>query len=323
MHADAARSRGRHGTKRTPSALQFSVDDELHLGFVAAAANLHAQVYGLKGSEDAAFFRASLAALPAQDPSSTVAAPPAADADAASAEADAVAACEQALAALPSPSSLAGFRLATLQYDADDASHGDFAAAAAALRAVCYRIPAPDALVARLSAGGVPGALQPAAALAGGLLALEVCKLAAQPCPPLHAFRCRYASLASAQLLSAQPAAVCTARVVGAGGRVLDWSLWDRIDIDARGLTLADALARLQEQLGVRPSMLSHGKCLLYADFIAPAKRAERLAMGIQQLVETVGKAALPASCKHLICSVSASDEQDEDVEVPDVRFLV
>jgi hypothetical protein len=61
------------------------------------------------------------------------------------------------------------------------------------------------------------------------------------------------------------------------------------------------------------------GKCLIYADFLAPAKRTERLAMTILQLVETVAKATLPAGCKHVIFSVSASDENDDDVEVPDL----
>jgi ubiquitin-activating enzyme E1 len=280
-------------------------------------------VYGLKGSTDAAFFRASLAMLPAAAAKQPHVCPPAAEVDAATEEADAIAACEQALAALPSPSSLAGFRLATLPYDADVVAHGDFVAAAAALRAVCYRIPAPDPLIARLSAGGVPCALQPTAALAAGLLTLEVCKFAAQPRPPLSALRCRFASLAAPLLVGAQPTAVSTARIVGAGGRTLDWSLWDRIELDARGLMLAEALARLEEQLGLRPSMVSHGKCLLYADFLAPAKRAERLQMRVAPLVEAVSKAPLPAGCRHLLLSVSVSDEQDEDVEVPDVRCLV
>ncbi len=278
-------------------------------------------MYGLNGSSDAAFFRGCLAALPVATTGAHAAAPDAADA--AAEEAAVLAACEEALGALPPPSTLAGFRLAPLQYDPDDTAHGDFIAAAAALRAACYRIPSPDALTARLVAGGVPGALQPTAALAAGLLTLEVCKLAAQPRPPLAAFRCHFASLSAPLLLGAQPSAVATARVVGTGGRTLEWSLWDRLELDARGLPLADALARLQEQLGVRPSMLSYGKCLLYADFLAPAKRAERLAMTLVTLVEAVSKAPLPAGCKHLVLSVSASDEQDEDVEVPDVLCAV
>lgn len=313
----------RHGTKRTPTPQQFSSDDQLHLRFIAAAANLHAQVYGLNGSSDLQFFRDSLAQLPVRTPralgaTAAAAAPP----DAAAEEAEALAACEQALAALPSPSSLAGFRLATLQYDADVPAHGDFVAAAAALRAACYRIPPPDALAARLSAGGVPGALQPTAALAAGLLTLEVCKIAAarpQP-PPLASLRCRFANLALPLQVEAQPCAVTKSRIAGAGGRTLEWSLWDRIELDARGLTLGAALERLQHQVGLRPSMVSHGKSLLYADFLAAAKRQERLQMSITTLVETVAKAPLPATCTHIMLSVSASDEHDDDVEMPDVR---
>jgi ubiquitin-activating enzyme E1 len=284
------------------------------------AANLHAEVYGLKGSTDAAFFRAQLATLPAAAAKASVLA---GATDAAMEDAAAVAACEEALAALPPPSTLAGFRLAVLQYDVDDAIHGGFIAAASALRAACYRIPPQDALVARLAAGGVPSALQPAAALAGGLLTLEVCKQASQPKLPLTAFRSRFASLAEPCVVAAEPTAVTKARVCGAGGRTLDWSLWDRMELDARGKTLADVLAHLQERLGLRPSMLSYGKCLIYADFLAPAKRNERLAMSVVQLVETVAKTTLPAGCRHVVFSVSASDEQDDDVEVPDLCVTI
>ena len=310
----------RHRSKRAPTPLEFTAENELHFGFLVTAANLHARVYGLKGSTDTAFFRTQLAALPTGTAKSSMLA---GTADAAMEDAAAVAACEEALAALPPPSSLAGFRLAILQYDVDDTFHGGFIAAASALRAACYRIPPQDALVARLAAGGVPAALQPAAALAGGLLTLEVCKHAARPKLPLAAFRCRFASLADPCMVPAQPTAVTTARVCGAGGRTLDWSLWDRMELNARGLTLSVVLAKLQEQLGLRPSMLSYGKCLIYADFLAPAKRTERLAMTILQLVETVAKASLPAGCRQVVFSVSASDANDDDVEVPDLCAIL
>ena len=313
----------RHGSKRTPTPLTFSADNELHFAFLVTASNLHAEVYGLKGSTDASFFRAQLATLPAAATGTAKTNALAGATDAALEDAAAIAACEEALAALPPPSSLAGFRLAVLRYDVDDTIHGDYIAAASALRAACYRIPPPDALVARLAAGGVPAALQPAVALAGGLLTHELCKQVLRPKLPLAAFRCRFASLADPCLVAAQPIAVTTARVCGAGGRTLDWSLWDRMELDARGMTLADVLARLQGQLGLRPSMLSYGKCLIYADFLAPAKRTERLAMSVVQLVETVAKTTLPAGCKQVVFSVSASDEQDDDVEVPDLCVTI
>ena len=97
--------------------------------------------------------------------------------------------------------------------------------------------------------------------------------------------------------------------------------------VKADGDKLSDAaeaeLQALAAQLGLRISMLSHGKCLLFADFLPPAKRAERLAMPLPQLVETVSKAPLPPGCRHLVFSLSASDEADDDVEVPDVRCLI
>merc|ERR1719421_2759745 len=45
------------GPKRPPTPLAFSSDDELHIDFILAAANLRAFNYGLKGSTDRAFIK--------------------------------------------------------------------------------------------------------------------------------------------------------------------------------------------------------------------------------------------------------------------------
>ena len=306
-----------HGAKRLPAPAAFHPDDPLHLRFVAAAANLQARVYGLNGCSDLDFFRRALAALPPPQPSPPVGAvPEMGDAEAAIS----AAACEEALAALPAPSSLAGYRLAPLTYDADADEPARFIAAASAMRARCFRIPEPGARTAQLAAGSVLGALQPTAALAGGLLALQLAALAAHPPaagappPPLSAFRCCYASLAASLLVQAQPTPAPSQR---AGA--LAWTLWDRLELDARGTTLEEALAALQLRLGLRPSMVSYGKSLLFADFLAPAKRAERLALTLPALVESVCKAALAPAVTHLALAVSVCDAEDEDVDVPGV----
>lgn len=73
----------------------------------------------------------------------------------------------------------------------------------------------------------------------------------------------------------------------------------------------------------VQISMVSHGKSLLYAEFLGRKKVQERLAMKLLKLVTVVGKTVVPASEATLTFSVTCSDANDDDVEVPDVTVQI
>lgn len=141
------------GPKRCPSVHVFDADNEMHMEFLVAAANLRAQVYGLKGETDRAVFLKVLPKIevPAFEPAQGVkietdekkAEEAAKRAASATADADAVHAL---VAELPVPSSLAGFKLEAHEFEKDDPTnfHMDFITATSNLRATCYSIEPAD-----------------------------------------------------------------------------------------------------------------------------------------------------------------------------------
>ncbi|GAA6018992.1 hypothetical protein JCM10207_006282, partial [Rhodosporidiobolus poonsookiae] len=125
------------GPKRAPDALTFDYNNPTHLGFIVAAANLHAYNYGLKGDTDISRFKKVLDGvfLPEFTPKAGVQVqvkddePVANDKDKPAAEEDDLATLAQSL---PQPSSLAGYRMVPAQFEKDDDTnhHIDFITAA-------------------------------------------------------------------------------------------------------------------------------------------------------------------------------------------------
>jgi ubiquitin-activating enzyme E1 len=98
------------------------------------------------------------------------------------------------------------------------------------------------------------------------------------------------------------------------------FTLWDRFDVDGSGrdMTLAEFLAHMEKNEGVRVTMLSCANAILYS-FYLPKK--DRMAMGLAQIVALVTKKPVEASMLQFeVCCVDPEDD-DVDVEAPPVRY--
>ena len=135
-------------------------------------------------------------------------------------------------------------------------------------------------------------------------------------------FRCSYGSLGGHAHVSASPAALAT-KTTRTSPTTPDvtFTAWDAWTFDARdGVSLAGFLDRFRERVGLEPSAVARGKALLFADFMNLAKpeTAARLNTPLVKLFEDalVDGETTPA---RVGVSVTACDERDEDVDVPEV----
>jgi hypothetical protein len=270
------------GPKRPPQPIQFSADDPLHLGMIIAAANLRAFNYGLKGSRDPEFFKKAVGAamVPEFVPKQglRIQSDPKEGEKPAEAPLDDDEECENTIKSLPSPSSLAGYRMLPVEFEKDDETnfHIDFIAAASNLRARNYKIPEADHHRTKQIAGKIIPAIATTTSLVTGLVCLELIKLTS-PNKPLEAFKNGFVNLALPFLSFSEPIAA-PSRKVGANGPA--WTLWDRYEIDeGRELTLKEFIDFFKTKHQLEVTMVSSGVSILYSFFTNAKKLAERMPM--------------------------------------------
>lgn len=321
------------GTKRPPSPLEFNECDSLDIAFVRSAANLRAAMYGITGTcEDFRVLNALKSVhiepfVPAQGVKI-----PTTEAEAKEDGAnddgpagggfmvDVDQQCCDIIQSLPSPATLAGFRLQPIEFDKDIDAHMEVVMAASNLRARSYKIPLADMHETRLIAGKIIPAIATTTALVTGLVCVEIVKATQKK--PLDDHRNWFLNLALPHFACSEPIPPATNTAV-LQGKEWKWSAWDSLEVDGRqGMTLAQLFDYLKDKHGLEVTMLSYGVSILYSFFANKKKIAERMTMQMPDLVENVTKKPVNATQKYMIFEICAQDaETCDEVEVPYIRF--
>jgi len=319
------------GPKRPPTPLVFSTDDPMHLDFLLAAANLRAFNYGLKGSTDRAFIKkvVDTVMVPEFVPKSGVkitSDPKEEEKEggaAAAAPPDDEAICDEITKQLPTPSSLAGYRMTPCEFEKDDDTnfHIDFITACSNLRATNYKIAEADKLKTKQIAGKIIPAIATTTAMVTGLVCIEMLKLVQGSSKKLEDYKNAFCNLALPFVSFSEPIAAPTKKV-GKSGK-MSWTLWDRFDInEGRDITLEEFLALFNERHGLEVTMISSGVSILYSFFTNAKKLKERMPLPMSQLVTEVSKTEFKPKQTYVTFEICCNDTaDDEDVEVPYVRY--
>ena len=274
------------GPKRTPTPLNFSPNDPTHLAFIIAGANLHAFNYGISPppsiTKDHYGQVADLMIIPKFRPDSNIriqaddkepdpnAAPSTFNDDAEE--------LNKIVESLPSPSSLAGYRLTPVEFEKDDDSnhHIDFITAASNLRAMNYDIPVADRHKTKFIAGKIIPAIATTTALVTGLVVLELYKIIDGK-TDLEQYKNGFVNLALPFFGFSEPIASPKGKYKNKQSEevVID-KLWDRFEIDDVRLT---EFLKYFDDRGLTVNMVSSGVSLLYASFYPPSKVKDRMPM--------------------------------------------
>ncbi|KAK7470927.1 E1 ubiquitin-activating protein [Stygiomarasmius scandens] len=311
---DAVTSTGQpfwSGPKRAPDPLTFNSKDPLHLAFIVAAANLHAYNYGLKGETDMNVYRkvADSVIVPEFTPQSGVKVQindndPVPQSDSGDAS--------ESISQLPSPSSLAGYRLTPVEFEKDDDTnhHIDFITASSNLRATNYSITLADRHTTKQIAGKIIPAIATTTSLVTGLVCLELYKIIDGK-KKLESYKNGFVNLALPFFGFSEPIAAGKNKYGNT-----EWTLWDRFEFK-NDPTLQEIVNWFQKEHKLDITMVSQGVSMLWSSFVGKKKSEERLPMKFSRLVEHVSKKPVPPHVKYFIVEVMVSDEEGEDVEVP------
>lgn len=271
------------GPKRAPTPLKFDSSNPTHHAFIVAASNLHAFNYGIKNpGADKAYYRKVVdnMIIPEFTPSSGVKIQadenePDPNAQQGGSSFDDNNEVQRLVEALPSPKSLAGFRLQPVEFEKDDDTnhHIDFITAASNLRADNYEIQQADRHKTKFIAGKIIPAIATATALVTGLVALELYKMV-DGNDDIEQYKNGFVNLALPFFGFSEPIASPKGKYMGRQGEVMIDQLWDRFEVD--DIPLQDFLKHFSD-MGLEISMVSSGVSLLYASFYGQSKVKDRL----------------------------------------------
>jgi ubiquitin-activating enzyme E1 len=308
------------GPKRAPDPLKFDPSNPTHATFVEAAAILHAYNYGIKPNATKEHYHEVLNDMivpdfkpdptvkiqaSENDPDPNANAPPSDDND----ELNTI------VSQLPSPKSLAGFKLEPVEFEKDDDTnhHIDFITACSNLRAENYKIEQADRHKTKFIAGKIIPAIATTTALVTGLVNLELYKIIDGK-DDIEQYKNGFINLALPFFGFSEPIASPKGTYAGPDGDVTIDRLWDRFEVE--DITLKEFVEHFKKK-GLDIQMVSSGVSLLYASFYPPAKLKDRMGLSMSKLVEHVSKKPVPDHQKNVIFEITAEDQKEEDVEIP------
>ncbi|PGH11735.1 hypothetical protein AJ80_06996 [Polytolypa hystricis UAMH7299] len=311
------------GPKRAPNPLKFDASNPTHLSYIIAGANLHAINYGIKNPGVGKEYYQKIVGdmiIPEFTPSSGVKIQaddnePDPNAQPAGSGFHDTQEIQQLISSLPTPSSLAGFRLVPVEFEKDDDTnhHIDFITAASNLRADNYGIAQADRHKTKFIAGKIIPAIATTTALVTGLVVLDLYKIIDGK-DDIEQYKNGFINLALPFFGFSEPIASPKGKYQGKDGEVVIDNLWDRFEV--ADIPLTQFLQHFKDK-GLDISMVSSGVSLLYASFYPPAKVKDRLPMKMSKLVEHISKKPIPEHQRNLIFEITADDQSGEDVEVP------
>jgi len=224
---------------------------------------------------------------------------------------------------IPTAKSLGGISISPIEFEKDDDSnfHMDFIVAASNLRASNYQIQHATFHQSKLIAGKIIPAIATTTSLVSGLIALEIMKLV-QGHTNTELYKNGFANLALPFVTFSEPMPAPVQKYYDT-----EWTLWDRLEVQGDTgdgeMTLQQFLDYFKEKHRLEIAMLSQGVAMIYSFFMQAAKRKERLAMSMSQVVELVGRKQIPPYVNALVLELCCNDTDGEDVDVPYVKYLL
>lgn len=318
------------GPKRCPHPLIFDFGNTTHVDYLVATANLRAAMYSITGhtNREEMIAVVSEMVIPAFQPKSGVKIA-VTEAEANNTNSDMNTdedRFDEIKDLLPQPSSFGQFRMEAADFEKDDDTnfHMDFIVATSNLRAENYDISPADRHKSKLIAGKIIPAIATTTALVAGLVSLEMYKVVAG-LDKVGYYKNGFVNLALPFFGFSEPIEPQTEKYYDK-----EFSLWDRFELDGvelakknpEEMTLGEFIDYFEKVHNLRVTMVSSGVAMIFSFFMSQSKRKERMDLKLSEVVQKIAKRKLKPHEKALVLEMCCTDLEDEDVEVPYVRYV-
>jgi len=348
--ADAKTKEGQpfwSGPKRCPSVETFDVNDENHLGFVHACANLIA--FNLNIDQLRAKTKAEEMALAREMAKATTAKPyvkqkinvetpeEQKEREEKNLPPPVVAAAgdeEEKLAALMTELKAAisnKMELQAIEFEKDDETnyHIDFIHNCAQIRARNYKINECDFGKTKMIAGRIIPAIATTTAMITGCVAAEFYKFTNKWCE-LVKFKNAFINLALPMFMITEPDDIghtkskefdpimgCPVKAIPEG-----FTIYDKTVINEGSLTFQQMFDYLKDKLGLEISMVACGKVALYNAYLPSGAHKPRLQQKVEDVYRDIAKEEFPTGRYYMVLEVSGETIDDgSDFVIPPVKY--
>ncbi|KAI2808196.1 E1 ubiquitin-activating protein [Blomia tropicalis] len=316
------------GPKKCPHAVTFDSNNPLHLDYIIAAANLRAFVYGIPQCNDRAHVYTIVNQIPADQIPKFV--PKNVKIAVNDSELNNNSSMNSYDGDMDSSNKLwedlnklkescKGIKINPIEFEKDDDTnfHMDFIVAASNLRAENYEIAPADRHKSKLIAGRIIPAIATTTALVSGLVFIEFYKLAQGLGNSLEPFKNGFVNLALPFFGFSTPIAVPKIQYYDK-----QFTIWDRFELTG-DITLQEFIDYFKNEHKLYITMISQGNTLLYSFFLSKDKLAERINLKMTEVLKRISKRKIEPWVRSLVFELCCNDENDEDVEVPYVRYIL
>jgi len=304
------------GEKRCPIALNFDVNNKLHVDYIMATSNIFANIFGIKNNNNITQLVTLLDSLEVPvfeiDPYAKIAAN---EQEAKALEEENRKRSEEVntnldidalINSLPSVDQFKDLVITPQKFEKDDDSnyHIDFITAASNMRAVNYKIEPVSKHKTKGIAGKIIPAIATTTALVAGLVTLELYKLI-QGFTTIERFNNSFINLALPFFGFSEPIACIKNKFKGR-----EFTMWDSFKIQGP-MTLADFIKYFQENYEFTLDLISYRSFMIYSSFMSPKKLKERMTKSIDQIITEELNEKITGNMINI--TIDVEDEDDDD----------